>query len=198
MNDWVKILIMPVAGLLILLAVFTGYIKPQDSKIEKMNEQLDILLGKGDRMVPIEKILAQEAVVDSLHLIVKDMKDRLYPVAEFADLGQAIESSGRKFNLRLITLTPDYSKLNLIQQAGVEITELPITINMTGHFMEFAHYLERLSEFPYVKATEVILKRSDEEGSTNQINIEIQGLVIFKNKLTQKDSQASKPVSAQT
>jgi Tfp pilus assembly protein PilO len=198
MNDWVKILIMPVAGLLILIAVFTGYIKPQDSKIEKMNEQLDILLGKGDRMVPIEKILAQEAVVDSLHLIVKDMKDRLYPVAEFADLGQAIESSGRKFNLRLITLTPDYSKLNLIQQAGVEITELPITINMTGHFMEFAHYLERLSEFPYVKATEVILKRSDEEGSTNQINIEIQGLVIFKNKLTQKDSQASKPVSAQT
>jgi Tfp pilus assembly protein PilO len=198
MNDWVKILIMPVAGLLILIAVFTGYIKPQDSKIEKMNEQLDILLGKGDRMVPIEKILAQEAVVDSLHLIVKDMKDRLYPVAEFADLGQAIESSGRKFNLRLITLTPDYSKLNLIQQAGVEITELPITINMTGHFMEFAHYLERLSEFPYVKATEVILKRSDEEGSINQINIEIQGLVIFKNKLTQKDSQASKPVSAQT
>ena len=198
MNDWVKILIMPVAGLLILLAVFMGYIKPQDSKIEKMNEQLDILLGKGDRMVPIEKILAQEAVVDSLHLIVKDMKDRLYPVAEFADLGQAIESSGRKFNLRLITLTPDYSKLNLIQQAGVEITELPITINMTGHFMEFAHYLERLSEFPYVKATEVILKRSDEEGSINQINIEIQGLVIFKNKLTQKDSQASKPVSAQT
>jgi Tfp pilus assembly protein PilO len=198
MNDWVKILIMPVAGLLILLAVFAGYIKPQDAKIEKMNEQLDILLGKGDRMVPIEKILTQEAVVDSLHLIVKDMKDRLYPVAEFADLGQAIESSGRKFNLRLITLTPDYSKLNLIQQAGVEITELPITINMTGHFMEFAHYLERLSEFPYVKATEVILKRSDEEGSTNQIAIEIQGLVIFKNKLTQKDSQESKPVSAQT
>jgi Tfp pilus assembly protein PilO len=198
MNDWVKILIMPVAGLLILLAVFMGYIKPQDAKIEKMNEQLDILLGKGDRMVPIEKIMAQEAVVDSLHFIVKDMKDRLYPVAEFADLGRAIESSGRKFNLRLITLTPDYSKLNLIQQAGVEITELPITINMTGHFMEFAHYLERLSEFPYVKATEVILKRSDEEGSINQINIEIQGLVIFKNKLTQKDSQESKPVSAQT
>jgi Tfp pilus assembly protein PilO len=198
MNDWVKILIMPVAGLLILLAVFMGYIKPQDAKIEKMNEQLDILLGKGDRMVPIEKIMAQEAVVDSLHFIVKDMKDRLYPVAEFADLGRAIESSGRKFNLRLITLTPDYSKLNLIQQAGVEITELPITINMTGHFMEFAHYLERLSEFPYVKATEVVLKRSDEEGSINQINIEIQGLVIFKNKLTQKDSQESKPVSAQT
>jgi Tfp pilus assembly protein PilO len=198
MNDWAKILIMPVAGLLILIAVFAGYIKPQNTKIEQMNEQLDILLGKGDRMVPIEKILAQEAVVDSLHLIVKDLKDRLYPVAEFADLGRAIESSGRKFDLRLVNLTPDYSKLNLIQQAGVEITELPITINMTGHFMEFAHYLERLSEFPYVKATEVTLKRSDEEGSTNQIIIEIHGLVIFKNKLTQKESQVPKPVSAQT
>ena len=198
MNDWVKILILPVAGILVLIAVYGGYIKPQDTKIEEMNEQLDILLGKGDRMVPIEKILTQEAVVDSLQLIVKDLKDRLYPVAEFADLGRAIESSGRKFNLRLVSLTPDYSKLNLIQQAGVEITELPITINMTGHFTEFAHYLERLSEFPYVKATEVILKRSDEGGSLNQITIEIQGLVIFKNKLTQKESQAPKPVSAHT
>ena len=198
MNDWVKVLIVPVAGILILIAAYAVIIKPQDTKIEEMNEQLDILLGKGDRMVPIEKILTQEAVVDSLQLIVKDLKDRLYPVAEFADLGRAIESSGRKFNLRLVSLTPDYSKLNLIQQAGVEITELPITINMTGHFTEFAHYLERLSEFPYVKATEVILKRSDEGGSLNQITIEIQGLVIFKNKLTQKESQAPKPVSAHT
>ena len=60
MNDWVKILILPVAGILVLIAVYGGYIKPQDMKIEQMNKQLDILLGKGDRMVPIEKILAMD------------------------------------------------------------------------------------------------------------------------------------------
>ena len=45
MNDWVKVLIVPVAGILILIAAYAVIIKPQDTKIEEMNEQLDILLG---------------------------------------------------------------------------------------------------------------------------------------------------------
>jgi len=199
MNEWIKIAVVPVVCIALFAAATVLYVTPGKAKIQDLKEELDILYGKGDRMVPMEKILAQEAVVDSLSRVVRDMKDRLYPVAEFADLGQAIENSGRRFNLRLVTLTPDYSKLNLIQQQGVEITELPITINMQGQFLQFARYLERLSEFPYVKATEVNLSRSEELLNSSDIAIEIKGVVIFKSKTKLNEPQTKKKtVSSQT
>lgn len=196
MNAWIKSVILPVVCLVIFIAVMIVYVKPQRAKINEMQDELDILLGKGDKMVPIEKIMAQEAIVDSLRQLIEDVKDRLYPVAEFGELGEAIENSGRRFNLRLVTLTPDYSKLNLIQKDGEEITELPITIDMEGRFLQFAQYLERLSEFPYVKAREVNLYRSDKKVRSDEIVIEVKGVVIFKNKLNQKSKKESQLASA--
>ncbi|MFC1569612.1 hypothetical protein ACFL4L_05210 [bacterium] len=199
MNNWIKIIIVPILSICLFVIVTMLYVQPGQAKIQDLKDQLDILYGKGDRMVPIELILKQEAIVDSLKFVVSDMKDRLYPVADFADLGQAIESSGRKFNLLLVTLTPDYSKLNLIQQEGIEITELPITINMQGQFLQFARYLERLSEFPYVKATEINLSRSEELLNSDNISIEIRGVVIFKSKSVINEPLTNrKPVSSQT
>ncbi|MBN2522998.1 MAG: type 4a pilus biogenesis protein PilO [Bacteroidales bacterium] len=195
MQDWIKIFIVPVVCLVVFAIVLSLYVNPQHVKIRDMENQLDVLHGKGDKMVPEAKILAQETIVDSLQQAVKDLKDRLYPVAEFSDLGKAIANSVRRFNLQLMTLTPDYSKLNLIQQEGQEITELPITINMTGKFMQFAHYLETLSDFPYVKATEVNLRRSKE--TSNDVVIEIKGVVIFKNKVNQESGQDQKVLAKQ-
>ncbi|MBN1781614.1 type 4a pilus biogenesis protein PilO [bacterium] len=194
MNNWVKSVIAPVAAIVLLIVAVTLVYKPGKLEILALRERLAVLEGQGEKLIPEERIRNEQAKVDSLRAIVADMKDRLYPVAEFAELGKAIESNGRKFDLRLVILTPDYSKLNLIQQEGQEITELPITINMQGRFMQFARYLEKLSEFPYVKATEVNLSRM-EDGSS--IEIEIKGIVIFKNSVNEPNKE-KKPVSAQT
>jgi len=195
MNEWIKIILAPVIALCFFIAAMLVYITPGKDKHKELQHELDVLMGKGENMVPIEKIIEQETMTDSLKQMIFEMKERLYPVAEFSELGQDLENSCRKYGLRLLILTPEYSKLNLVQQEDQEITELPITIVMTGSFMEFARYMEQLTEFSYVKATQVNLYRPENNPIGNQIIIEIEGLVIFKNKI-QKPADKSELVSA--
>ncbi len=184
MNEWVKLGIKPLVCILIFVLVMMLYIKPQGVKYEAKEKELNMLQGKGDRIIPLDDIVKEETVADSLFNTVKLMKERLYPLNDFKNLGKELENECRNFNLKLVSLTPEFAKLNLIEQEENEITELPVALSIRGSFLQFAKYLEQVSDLSYLKIIEVNLVRNpDGNPASGEILIELNGIVYFENQI---------------
>ena len=177
-KELIKIIVWLVAGIAILTAEVVLVKTPSNQKKIELEAELDILRGKTKRGVEEIKIINMEQAVDSLTAVLIDIKDRLYPAEEFDGLGKAIQKSGTQLSLQLIDVKPDYPKLKQLNNSSDEVVELPVTITLRGKFLQFARFLEHLSEFPYVKALEISIRHTENHEAT--IDGIIYGQVIFK------------------
>ena len=148
---------------------------PASRDLKQLNQQLAALEEKERQRVPEHRIQAIRTQVDSLSVNVDERMERFYPEEQLLDLGRTIESVGKQYSLRLVSITPDYESLPLFVENNKEISELPLSIEFKGHFEQLTQFLDAIPEFPFVmRFREMVYEK--ENSSKKELYITLKGV----------------------
>lgn len=174
-----KILLIPSLVLLSLVLWLVLFYLPLHHNASVLKKRLTTLEEKERSQISQKEIQKLENVVDSLSSNITKQMEKIYPEEKLLDLGRAMETIGKKYNLNLISITPDLTSLSAIWEATNEISELPISIEFQGQFMQVAQFLDGIPEFPFLlQVKEISLKREEKEGRS--LIILIRGAIVLR------------------
>lgn len=123
---------------------------PAHKELGVLNKQLRTLEEKEKQIVAESRIRMMRAKVDSLSANLDDRLERFYPEGQLLDIGRMINEIVERNSLRLISITPNYDSLAVFKNEKVEISQLPLTIELKGSFNELTQFLDGISDFPFV------------------------------------------------
>ena len=169
----ISIIIILVIGWVVMVYV------PATRDLGELSKKLAALEEKERKMIPYHQIRMIQADVDSLTENLDDRMERFYPEGKLLDLGRTIESIGKQYSLRLVSITPDYESLPLFVENNKEISELPLTIEFKGNFEQLTKFLDCIHEFPFVmRFHEMIYEK--ENTDQKELNITLRGVVALR------------------
>ena len=163
-----------------------GELKKQLTKFEEM-ERTNIAESKVREM---------KSIVDSLYTFIDEEMNHIYSEEHLLDLGKAVESIGKQYNLQLLSIVPVYDSLALLSEETSKISELPISIEFQGGFTQLTQFLDGIPEFPFVlRINEVFIEKKGQESS--DLTILLRGVIVLKKERTdegeKKIEQVTKP-----
>ncbi|MBN2201357.1 hypothetical protein JW777_05335 [bacterium] len=177
-------------GFLFFLIVFIGsitwffiYYMPTRREIKTTRANIAVLNRKIKQDIPETRILAVKQEADSLNASLVRRKSRIFPMSDFLLLGRRFQDAINKYDLTLVSLTPQYEKIEHVQRDTAEIAELPMTILLKGRYSGFSRLLDDQSEWPFViRADAFDLQREDVAKSTALFTLD--GVIFLRKETT--------------
>lgn len=177
----------------LILSLVIGWVimiyLPAHEELRGLNKQLRNLEEKEKQIVAESRIRMMRAKVDSLATNLDSRLKRFYPEGQLLDIGRMINEIVERNSLRLISITPDYDSLSVFKDEKIEVSQLPITIELKGGFNEFTQFLDGISDCPFVlHFREVTLGKEDV--AKPDLDIVLEGIVgMRKVKPLEKSSE---------
>jgi Tfp pilus assembly protein PilO len=172
-----KIFILPLATIVLFVVWLSVFYLPVIKQKKSLEKKWELLQEQIRDEVPELKLQTMKTFVDSLFVYLDVREERFYPAEKLLDLGRAIEQIGKQYELKLISVSPDYESLSLIKDTEEGISELPLTLEFTGSFTKFASFIESIPDFPFViRANEIFLVLESE----GQLEITIKGIIVLR------------------
>jgi Tfp pilus assembly protein PilO len=182
--------IAPLAVVLLAVALLVLFDIPARRDIKKVKGELAALEFKIKQDVPEPLIQKIQDDADSLSSVLKNMENKIYPMADLIGLGPKIQTIVKSYNLTLVALKPKYESLAALQTDTADISELPITIEIKGKFPAFAKFVDDLTKLPFaIKADEFVLNREDRE--TAVVDMEIKGVLFLRKAGVNAENRAN-------
>ena len=188
MNKYqLKIFILPLATLVLFIVWLSVLYLPVTRDKKELEKKWGLLQNQIRSEVPESRLGTMKTFVDSLFAYIDVREEHFYPVEKLLDLGRAIEQIGKQYGLTLISVSPGYESLSLIQKAEEGVTELPLTLEFTGSFIQFAKFVESVPDFPYViRVNEVFLEKESEDQLALTLNIK--GVIVLRKESVTEDA----------
>lgn len=171
-----------VSAVIVIIVLAVAIIKlylPLNRDLKQMKAEERQLQGRLNKEVTLAQVFVMKDVVDSLKTIRKNLTRKFYPAEELIDLGKSIEKIGKEFGLKMVLITPDYEKLDLILEIGVEPIGLPIEVEFKGSFSQCSRFLDHIEEFSValrINEVEMIV----EEVDSSTLDFTIKGVVFIE------------------
>jgi hypothetical protein len=151
---------------------------PSNKKIGELNKQLAELRKKESQEIPLYVVESLENLVDSLSAILSNEQQRFFEEKNLLELGRVMESIGREFGLKLVSIAPEYESLSMLTDETGEIFELPSIIRFEGYFLQFAKFLDAIPSFPFIiKPLQVKIENIDPD--RRKVLIELKGIIAI-------------------
>jgi Tfp pilus assembly protein PilO len=186
-----KIFILPFATIVLLIVWLSVLYLPVIRNKKELEKKWELLQNQIRSEVPEARLETMKTFVDSLFAYIDVREEHFYPVEKLLDLGRSIEQIGKQYGLTLVSVSPDYESLSLIQKAEEGVTELPLTLEFNGSFNQFAKFVESVPDFPYViRVNEVFLDRESED--PHVLTMIIKGVIVLRKESTDEDAVRNK------
>ena len=185
-----KIFILPFATIVLLIVWLSALYLPVIRNKKELEKKWELLQNQIKNEVPEARLETMKTFVDSLFAYLDVREEHFYPVEKLLDLGRSIEQIGKEYGLTLISVSPGYESLALIQKAEEGVTELPLTLKFTGSFIQFAKFVESVPDFPYVvRVNEVFLDREEDQVALTVI---IKGVIVLRKESVDENAVKNK------
>jgi Tfp pilus assembly protein PilO len=186
-----KIFILPFATIVLLIVWLSVLYLPVIRNKKELEKKWELLQNQIRSEVPEARLESMKTFVDSLFAYIDVREEHFYPVERLLDLGRSIEQIGKQYGLTLVSVSPDYESLSLIQKAEEGVTELPLTLEFTGSFNQFAKFVESVPDFPYViRVNEVFLDRESKDSLV--LTVIIKGVIVLRKESADEDAVKNK------
>lgn len=186
-----KIFILPFATVVLIIVWLSVLYLPVIRNKKELENKWELLQNQIRSEVPEARLETMKTFVDSLFAYIDVREGHFYPVEKLLDLGRSIEQIGKQYGLKLISVSPDYESLALIQKTEEGVTELPLTLEFTGSFIQFAKFVESVPDFPYViRVNEVFLEKESEDKPA--LNVIIKGVIVLRKESADEDAVKNK------
>lgn len=162
---------------------------PSQNEIKSLGLRLEELKAKEQaRISPMDvQILTNR--VDSLEVRVAQRAEKIYPGEKLLDLGRTMEKLGSQYNLKLLSITPDYESLHLFREEN-QISDLPVQMNFEGNFRDFGRFLDERSTFPFmIRVHRVTMDKAEPEDK--KLTISLNGVLVIGNRLKPQTGPAA-------
>ena len=181
------IFILPVATIILFIVWLSALYLPVTRDKKELEKKWELLQNQIRNEVPEARLETMKTFVDSLFAYIDVSEEHFYPVEKLLDLGRSIEHIGKQYGLTLISVSPGYESLALIQKAEEGVTELPLTLEFTGSFIQFAKFVESVPDFPYViRVNEVFLENESEDQLA--LTVIIKGVIVLRKESVSEDA----------
>jgi len=171
------ILIPAVTFVLFLMWMMFSYM-PLSKHRSQLKHKIEVLEKREKEKISEKEFMSMKTLVDSLEARLRRGKERFYPAENLLDLGREIEEIVRKYDISLMSITPNYPSLAIFKDSQSSIVELPLSVQLQGRFISFAKFLDDIPHLPFIlRVNEVTLKV--EEKSANSITIIFQGVIVL-------------------
>jgi hypothetical protein len=163
-------------------------------RVGGMNQRIVELEEKERQEIPESKIRLMQGLIDSLSASFERRMDRIYPEEDFLKLGDTLEKVCKSYDLKLTSIIPDFKGLSQLIEGKTDISELPITIELTGRFLDLGSFIDDLDHLPFIiKLNEVNLEKQVE----NQYNLKItlQGVIFLRKEREHDGIQNRKTIT---
>ncbi len=146
---------------------------------DELKKQLTTLEEKERNNISETKVNEMKNLVDSLGMSIDEGMKHIYSEERLLDLGKAVDSIGKQYDLQLLSIAPVYDSLALLIKETSLLSELPMLIEFKGGFNHFTQFLDGIPEFPFVlRINEVLIEKKDQESS--DLNILLRGVIVLK------------------
>jgi len=184
-----KIFIIPAAIVVIAAGWFFLVYGPFNKTIAEYTKQRLILENKDKLSISDLRVQVMKTEIDSLTRRLERDMSRLYSEDQLLDLGRVIDRIGKKYGLKLVTITPDYKGLPQLIGEQEKITVFPMTITFGGTFVQFTKFLDDITNFPIVFQAESI-SLTKEEGSGSKIKGEMRCKIVMRKNRNDDKSES--------
>jgi Tfp pilus assembly protein PilO len=186
-----KIFVLPLATIILFFVWLGVFYTPVTRDKKQLEKKWELLQNQIKSEVPESRLESMKTFVDSLFAYIDVREEHFYPVENLLDLGRSIDKIGKQYGLTLISISPGYESLALIQKADEGVTELPLTLEFSGSFIQFAKFIESVPDFPYVmRINEVSLYKESEEQPTLTANAK--GVIVLRKESINEDAIKNK------
>jgi len=186
-----KIFVLPLATIIHFFVWLGVFYMPVTRDKKQLEKKWELLQNQIKSEVPESRLESMKTFVDSLFAYIDVREEHFYPVENLLDLGRSIDKIGKQYGLTLISISPGYESLALIQKADEGVIELPLTLEFSGSFIQFAKFIESVPDFPYVmRINEVSLYKESEEQLTLTANAK--GVIVLRKESINEDAIKNK------
>jgi Tfp pilus assembly protein PilO len=181
--------ILPILGLVCVVIIWgILYYLPRHTKVSTFAKEILSLKKRADSDISEKTIVEIKKRVDSLDSLNEEQEKRIFPAKKLTGIGDYINDLGKKYNLKLLSVTPEYASLTPISVNNEEINDLPLNIEFEGLFLNFAKFLDGIPKFPYaMQIKEVRLSRASLRGS--KLLIDLRCVIVLKKNLETAGSE---------
>ena len=181
----IKVFILPLMTIIFFIVWLGAFYLPVTREKKLLEKKWELLQEQIKAEVPEVHLQSMKTFVDSLFAYIDVREEKFYPAERLLDLGRAIDQIGKQYELILISVSPDYESLTLIRETEEGVSELPLTLEFTGSFMNLANFIESVRDFPFViRVNEVFLIKESE----SQLDITIKGVIVLRKGSVSEDT----------
>ncbi|MCD6116311.1 type 4a pilus biogenesis protein PilO [bacterium] len=186
------ILIPSVTVVLFLIWAVFSYM-PLSKQGSQLKHKIEVLEKREKAKISEQELMSVNTLVDSLEARLKRGKKRFYPAENLLDLGREIERIVKKYDISLVSITPNYPSLAIFKDSQSSVVELPLAIQLQGRFTDFTKFLDDIPHLPFIlRVNEVTLKV--EEKSASRITIVFQGVIVLDKERKNSEKEAEKNI----
>ena len=173
-----KLITIPALTVIICVAWFMLIHMPLQKSSSRFIQKIDVLEQREKAQISEEQLQTVQMLVDSLEKQIARNTEKFYPADHLLDLGREIEDIVETYDIRLVSITPNYPSLAIFKDSQSTVVELPLSVELQGRFMQFAEFLDNLQSLPFTfNVNEVTLEVRKE--STKSIAIILKGVIVL-------------------
>jgi len=189
-----QIIIIPVFIVVFLIGWIVGFYVPIHKESGILKKRLVMLEQRERQRISEDKIQMMKNVVDSLSTTLDNKMKKFYPEGRLLELGRAIQVTGKRYGLNLVSIKLDYSSLALLKDDNEQISELPMTMEFKGTFVQLGKFLDDIPKFPFVMRVNEVLLEKKKRGNSN-LNITLQGIIVLRKERAHENTRERKNVT---
>lgn len=172
--------------LLIIVGWFFGIFNPINGATGKLYQRKQELLGNLGRDITPQEIQTLEISLDSLKTIYVKKNEKLFPQEELLQLGSFLREIGQDAGLRLVGLTPDYTRIRNFINPAQNVDQFPLEVEYEGPFNGLKRLWDSMETSDYFfKVNGYAIGRVEDMSS--DLRIQLRGAMFIK-KPDKKDA----------
>ena len=188
-----KLILIPAATFVLFLIWVVFSYMPLSKQGSQLKHKIEVLEKREKSKISEQELMSVNTLVDSLEARLKRGKKRFYPAENLLDLGREIERIVKKYDISLVSITPNYPSLAIFKDSQSSVVELPLAVQLQGRFTAFTKFLDAIPHLRFIlRVNEVTLKV--EEKSANRITIVFQGVIVLDKERKNSEKEAEKNI----
>lgn len=190
----IPILVLFVVGLVSWILFEFLPVRKQTAKMEKRWTEL---IEKQKEGITENKVNDAQAEVDSLLEVFNRSLTRIYPQDRLLEFGKVMADLSKQYGLNLLSITPDYDGLPLLNNKEEDIVILEITLEFKGTFHQLSRFLDGSDQFPFfIRLDEISLEREKDKGL--DLIIQTKGVIALRKERDQEQKNKETMITDRT
>src|SRR4030042_4469477 len=137
------------AAVLVFVTSHFFAVKPLQKQIREYSARSKVLEDKIKKDVPESQIQKVKKLADSTQTVMELIEKRILGSEKLFDIGTLVGQQAKEYQITLVAVRPDYTKLAILQDKKEEIHEFPITLELKGYFKDFTRFWDAVPGFPF-------------------------------------------------